>query len=419
MTVVAYPCARGCDPVRARYAIGTQENIGQEIGFRHTCAMDRPTLENWMRPPHPRWSFRHVRELIPTARIRHGHHPRALTFAPAGNLLDLRFETTSGERVLGDYLETTQTDALVAVKGDRIALEWLAPGIRDDEPHLMFSVTKSITALLCGALVGDGKIDVDAPVTDYVPEVAGGGFGDATVRHLLDMEASYAFVEDYSPGPDIVEYRNAAGWYPSPPDTEGLRTFLARRQKEGDHGQRFRYMSPTTDMLGWVCEAASGLPYGVAVSRYLWAPMGAEADADMTLDRFGSPRAAGGLSATARDLARLGMIVAEGGAGIVPADFIEDLTAGGDPNHWALGDYADWLPGGCYRSCWYQPRIDPGCVMAVGIHGQMIYVDRPRGVVVVKQSSWDSPDDDPAHKDAEHACRAIARALDAAELVPA
>ena len=36
--------------------------------------MDRPTLDNWMRPPHPFWSFRHVRELIPTARIRHGHH---------------------------------------------------------------------------------------------------------------------------------------------------------------------------------------------------------------------------------------------------------------------------------------------------------------------------------------------------------
>lgn len=377
--------------------------------------MDRPTLDNWMRPPHPFWSFRHVRELIPTARIRHGHHPRALPFEPAGNLLDLRFDSKAGERVLGEYLANTQTDAFVAVKDGKVVLEWMAPGIRDDEPHLMFSVTKSITALLCGALVGAGKIDPDAPVVQYVPEVAGGGFGDATVRHLLDMEASYSFVEDYSPGPDIVLYRNSAGWYPAPPDHIGLHEFLASRQKEGEHGQRFRYMSPTTDMLGWVCEAASGLPYALAVSQYLWVPMGAEADGDMTLDRFGVPRAAGGLSGTARDIARLGMIVAEGGAGIVPEDFIDDLTTGGDPSHWAIGDYADWLPGGCYRSCWYQPRLDPDCVMAVGIHGQMIYVDRPRNVVVVKQSSWDTPDDNDLHSDAEYACRAVARALTAEE----
>jgi CubicO group peptidase (beta-lactamase class C family) len=168
-------------------------------------------------------------------------------------------------------------------------------------------------------------------------------------------------------------------------------------------------------MLGWVCEAASGLPYAIAVSQYLWVPMGAEADGDITLDRFGVPRAAGGLSGTPRDIARLGMIVAEGGAGIVPSDFIEDLTTGGEPSHWAIGDYADWLPGGCYRSCWYQPRVDPDCVMAVGIHGQMIYVDRPRNVVVVKQSSWDTPDDNDLHSDAEYACRAIARSLTAEE----
>ncbi len=378
--------------------------------------MDRPDLGNWMRPPHPFWSFRHVRELIPTARVRHGHHVRALPFAPAGNLLDLRFDAkTGGEVALGDWLAGSQSDALVVVRNGEVVLEWMAPGVRDDEPHLMFSVTKSVTALLAGALVGAGLLDVEEPVARYVPEAADSGFGDATVRQLLDMEASYAFVEDYSPGIDLTLYRNSAGWYPAPPDHMGLREFLVTRAKEGEHGQRFRYLSPTTDMLGWVCEAVSGEPWARAISHYLWVPMGAEADGDMTLDRLGAPRAAGGLSATARDMARFGMIVAEGGAGIVPADFIDDLTDGGDPEHWALGDYADWLPGGCYRSCWYQPRVDPGCVMAVGIHGQMIYVDRPRNTVVVKQSSWDSPDSDDLHSDNEYASRAICRALSAGD----
>ena len=375
--------------------------------------MERPTLANWMSPEHAHWSFRHVRELIPTARIRHGRHPRALPFEPAGDLLALRFEGTGGEHVVGEFLAATRSDALVAIKDGKVALEWLAPGVRDDEPHLLFSVTKSITALLAGALAGAGELDLDAPVVEYVPEVRNGGFGTATVRHLLDMEASYRFVEDYSPGIDLTLYRNSAGWYPAPPDHMGLREFLATREPEGEHGRVFRYLSPTTDMLGWVCEAASGLPYALAVSQHLWVPMGAEADADITLDRLGMPRAAGGMSATPRDAARLGMIVAEGGAGIVPEWFVDDLTTGGDPAHWAAGDYSQWLPGGCYRSCWYQPRVDPDCVMAVGIHGQMIYVDRPRNVVVVKQSSWEVPDEDARHTDNERLCRAISRALTA------
>ena len=150
--------------------------------------MDRPTLDNWMRPPHPFWSFRHVRELIPTSRIRHGWHPRALPFEAVGDLLDLRFDAKAGERVLGEYLATTQTDAFVAIKDGKVVLEWMAPGVRDDEPHLMFSVTKSITALLCGALVGANLIDPDAPVVQYVPAVAGSGFGDATVRPTVEAD---------------------------------------------------------------------------------------------------------------------------------------------------------------------------------------------------------------------------------------
>ena len=127
--------------------------------------MERPTLGNWMTPEHSHWSFRHVRELIPTARIRHGRHPRELPFAPAGDLLALRFEGTGGEHVVGEFLAATRSDALVAVKDGKVALEWLAPGVRDDEPHLLFSVTKSITALLAGALAGAGELDLDAPVT--------------------------------------------------------------------------------------------------------------------------------------------------------------------------------------------------------------------------------------------------------------
>ncbi len=127
--------------------------------------MDRPTLENWRQPPHLVWSLRHMRELVPTAQIRCDSSMRVLDSAPADGLLDLIFAGTRQEWRLGDYLDQTETDALVVLHDGRVALEWLAPGIRDDEPHLLFSVTKSVVALLAGALAGAGLLDLDAPVT--------------------------------------------------------------------------------------------------------------------------------------------------------------------------------------------------------------------------------------------------------------
>ncbi len=154
---------------------------------------------------------------------------------------------------------------------------------------------------------------------------------------------------------------------------------------------------------------AAGLP--LPITQYMWKPLGAEANGHITLDRAGTAFAAGGMSTIPRDMARVGLLVAERGAGIVREGFVDDLIHGGDPAPWAAGDFADWLPGGCHRSCWYQPRVDPDCAMAVGIHGQMIYVDRPRNVVVAKQSSWSDADDDDNSTDAYLAARAICRAL--------
>lgn len=373
---------------------------------------NRATLDTWLQPPHIFWSLRHACELLPTARIRAGSTTRELVPAHDESLLTTRFECSLGDVALSEWIDRTEVDSFTVLRGDSLMLQWLAPGVRDDDLHLMFSVTKSVTALLCGALVGRGLIDIEAPVTEYVPEVAGSGFAGATVRHLLDMTASYDFVEDYDPGDDVRAYRWAAGWYPAPPGSPALHEFIATRQPLGEHGQRFRYLSPTTDLLGWVCERVTGQPYATALSDSLWAPMGAEADANVTVDREGTPRAAGGLSAIPRDMARLGLLVAEGGNGTVPARFIDDLTREGNPQQWATGDFAPWLPGGAYRSCWYQPRVDSDAIMAIGIYGQMLYVDRARGVVVVKQSSWSVADSDTLQDDSYLACRAVARAFD-------
>lgn len=363
--------------------------------------MEGAGLANWMEQPHSRWAFRHVRELMPSARIP-ARRPTQLEREPADGLLDLGYTTPTGEaQTVREYIDESHTDALVVLSRGRVVFEWYAPGVKDDDRHINFSVSKSITALLAGALAGAGKLDFNAGVSEYVPEAKASGYGDATVRHLLDMSASVDFVEDYLLGEEVMlRYRRAANWAPGATG-EGLHAFLCDLPHDGGaHGDRFNYLSPTTDMLGWVCERASGKAFAVAVAEEIWTPMGAEADAEVTLDLHGAARAAGGISSTTRDIARVGQLVLEGGRDVLPGWFVEDLFHGGDHAQWDAGEIADWFPGGAYRSCWF--AIDPALQLlcALGIHGQMIYVDRPRQVVVAKQSCWpDASDQARTHSD--------------------
>jgi CubicO group peptidase (beta-lactamase class C family) len=363
----------------------------------NTIADQRPTLATWLKPPGNRWAFRHVRELIPTARVA-ARSGRPLERAPVDGLLTEAFV---------DYLTRSFSDALVVLHDGRVVLEWYAPGVTAEDRHIVFSVTKSVTALVVGALVGRGVLDPDAEVATYVPESAGGGYGNARVRDLLDMTASVQFVEDYD-GPDMRRYREVNGTLP-PIDEAGTHDFLAGMRRAGPHGTRFQYASPNTDMLGWVCERAAGTSLAELIAQHVWGPMGAEDDGDLQVDRYGASRAGGGLCATARDMARVGQLLLDGTAQARQAS--ADVLEPGDAGHWAAGDLVYLLPGATYRSCWYQPAGDPDVRLAAGIHGQRIYVDVPRRVVIAQQASLPTAYDEETWLETLPVFRDLARAV--------
>ncbi len=367
---------------------------------------DQATLANWRQAPYSRWAFQHVRELIPTAAVA---CDGASVWRLEEDLQDLSAIAVPGdggaELSLAEMLAATDSDGFIVLHRGRIVFEDYRRGMTRGSHHILFSVTKSVTAVLAGILAGDGRFDPEAPVAAYVPEVAGSAYGDATVRHLLDMTTGIAFVEDYlaTEGP-IVDYRIATGW--NPPDAGAapgdLRSFLASlRERARLHGEAFRYLSPNSDLLGWVLERAGGRRFAALLSETLWRPLGAEAKASITVDRLGAPRAAGGLSTTLRDLARLGQLLlqdgARGGKAIVPADWIADVRGKGDPALWAAGDMAQAFPDSPlrYRSQWYVLGEGDAPYLGLGIHGQMLYIDPARALVVAKFSSQPEPVSDP------------------------
>lgn len=121
--------------------------------------------------------------------------------------------------------------------------------------------------------------------------------------------------------------------------------------------------------------------------------MGAADDAFITLDRVGAARCTGGLCAAARDPARVGRLLLDESA-IVPASWIEDTAMHGDATAWRTGEWATAFGGMdmAYRNGWYIVRGETPMLFAMGIHGQNLFVDRARQLVVAKLSSQDELD---------------------------
>lgn len=242
---------------------------------------DQVTLANWRQAPYSRWAFQHVRELIPTAAVA---CDGASVWRLEEDLQDLSAIAVpgdgGGELNLAEMLAATQSDGFLVLHRGRIVFEDYRRGMTQGSHHILFSVTKSVTAVLAGILAGDGRFDPEAPVAAY---------GDATVRHLLDMTTGIAFVEDYlaTKGP-IVKYRKATGWNPpdagaAPGDLRSFLTSLCERVRP--HGEAFHYLSPNSDLLGWVLERAGGRRFAALLSEALWRPLGAAAEASITVDR--------------------------------------------------------------------------------------------------------------------------------------
>jgi len=108
----------------------------------------------------------------------------------------------------------------------------------------------------------------------------------------------------------------------------------------------------------------------------------------------------GGMSATLRDLARFGQLLAAGGRSasgeqVLSAWWLPD-TLTGDPGSraaFAASPTDTRMPGGMYRNMCWIPYPDPAVLLCLGIYGQMVYVDTAAGVLSVKLSSWPAPQD--------------------------
>ena len=379
------------------------------------------TLRNWFDPPHNRAGFKRVRELVPTARIaRDERDPSPLPPDPRA-LDDLQIAADDGAPVrLREHLERSFTDGFIVVLRGGVAYERYFDGLEPSTTHLLHSVSKSFCAALAGVLIGRGLLTPADAVDGLAPELRGTSFEGATVQQLLDMRTGTYCPEDYEATDSEAPFRIyslQAGYAPldglEPIGILGhMRTLINARA----HGGPFEYRSVITNVLARVLETVADTPYPELLARELWAPLGPEHDAEIMLDPFGFPPVEGGMCCTLRDLARLGEAYRRDGVvaerSVIPAEWVHDTAQGDDDALAAFGGLEAPMefPAVMYHNGWW--TISRGDRFAgLGIHGQMLYVDRGRELTLARLASEPRPDYDRGRATLLRAADAIAAAL--------
>ncbi|WP_042878014.1 serine hydrolase domain-containing protein [Cupriavidus necator] len=348
---------------------------------------------NGLRPPYMRWAFRHAREMSPTAGIRHASQPLALA-GEQGTGLDGTTFTVAGNTVrLADYLHDTHTDGFIVLHQGKVVYERYFAGFGPYQPHIWASMTKSVTGLLA-VLVEERKLDPQARLAQYVPELAGNPFGEATVQQNLDMEVPVGYPEALPPDLSLF---GAVGIVPRKPDApDNIYDFLkvVHGTCVSAEGGVWYYQNGSPEAVAWALRRITGKSWAQLVTERLWSRF-AEDDAYTHVDRLGTEMASGGLNSTLRDAARFAEAVrratsGDASGGISPAAVRIALQPAGNQARFARGNTMPGRDGYGYRNYWFQRNDGHGSIEASGRFGQKIYINPAKALTVVKFSA--SPD---------------------------
>lgn len=293
-------------------------------------------------------------------------------------------ETAEGEADYAAWADRTFTNAMLVLRDGQIVFENYRNRMEPETPHIAFSMTKTITAMLVGQALERGEIEsLDDPVSKYGPQLAGGAYGDASLRQVLQMRSGADIQEryDFGENPSLAAQIHETAIINNQARFADFAVDIPAREAPGTS---FNYATLDTAVLGWVLEEATGERIEDLMEARIWQPMGAEFDGHFLADGpAGEGRALNGMgfNARLRDFGRLGQLMLDDGmAGetrILPAGWVGQMTE-------MLPTGIQGYPG--YGLQTWQVDDEPGAYSAVGLGGQFIYVHPETRTVIVKLS---------------------------------
>jgi CubicO group peptidase (beta-lactamase class C family) len=310
------------------------------------------------------------------------------------NEVEYRYRGGLRSETFEDLLERTDTRAFLIVKDDRLVYEKYIRSSREDI-HTSFSVAKSFDSALIGAAIADGYIgSVEDPVIQYVPEIAGRGLDELTIRNLLRMDTGIRY---RSEDDILIPFSDDALTY-YPPD---LRQVALSVQKGSTPiGMAFHYNNFHPLLEGLIIERAVGMPVAEYLQERIWKRMGAEFPASWSLDseRSGFEKMESGINARAVDYARFGLLYLHGGnwngQQILPSHWVIESASPDPADHRPFEMSPKWKEtGGYYGYHWWGLNNSDGSYeyIASGNLGQTIYISPGKNMVVVRLGSEGDP----------------------------
>lgn len=328
-----------------------------------------PVCPNTKGPFSPEWCLvgvmSHYYQLYPSRVVKKADSPRPL-----------RRATREPAVGLDAFLAGHRNTGLLVMQGDTIHAERYQYERNAQHRFASMSMAKTVVAMLIGIALQEKKIkSLDDKAEVYVPDLKGHPYGETPIRHLLTMTSGVKFEETYSGHDDVMKLGTAVVFRHGP---GGAAAVLPYRERVAPPGQRWSYASSETFVLALVLRGAIGGDLSEYTSRVLWQPMGAESDAYWNIDPMGNEVGYCCFSATLRDWARLGLLLADGGARdgkqVIPADWVKAATSSQAP-----------FPGYGYQT-WVSPLGDR--FQLRGLRGQAVWVHPATRTVVVHTSVY-------------------------------
>ena len=315
--------------------------------------------------------FRSYSNIFPTARIPAGGREHLLT-EETSNLDNLIYQVGTKNYSLDQFITNTRVAGLIVVHKGKILYERYELGNNQSTLWVSYSIAKSVVSMLFGAAIADGFVEtVNDPIIKYLPEVGGGAYNQVTIEQLLQMSSGVSWREDYvDPSADVSK---------SPSEINALVEYMSKLPIAATPGSKFNYSTGETNLAGAVLRSAIGMDLSSYLSQKIWQPFGMERDANWMLGANDGIEYGGCcISATLRNYARLGLFSLQNtndarGISILPKWWMKASTTP-SPNNTNYG-YFWWLR-------------DDGSYAALGIYGQMIWVDPKLNLVIAIHSAW-------------------------------
>ena len=319
--------------------------------------------------------FPRMYQLFPSDRAVHGAHVRAL---PQGRPLTVAGK--DGTAWLADYMGKYHLAGVMVLQDGHVRLQRYAPGFGPEHRWTSFSVAKSVTSTLLGIALQQGYIhSMDDTLGSYIPELRHTAYAEVTVQQLLTMTSGVRWNEDYADAKSDVAQMYLGACVDG---RAHVLSYLAKLPRQWPPGTHWNYNTAETDLLGILVQRATHRSLAAYLSQALWQPYGMAADAYWIKDECdGSDTGGSGLSATLADYARLGQFMLEGGridgkpviAGAWLQGAVHQQTGVDEPDRG-------------YGYLWWTD-VD-GSYAAIGIFGQLVYVDPARKLVIVQVGAW-------------------------------